>query len=51
MMSSRVISDYRRIQITGQGSYIVSLPKKWISDVGLSKGERVGVLRREGTVD
>ena len=29
---------YRRIQRTGRGSYIVSLPKKWVQDLRLEKG-------------
>ena len=44
-MDNRAISDYRRIQTTGRGSYIISLPKRWVSDMHLSKGERVAVLR------
>ena len=44
-MDDRAISDYRRIQTTGRGSYIISLPKRWVSDMHLSKGERVAVLR------
>lgn len=31
----------RRIQVTGRSSYIVSLPKKWIQDLKLKKGEYV----------
>jgi phosphate uptake regulator len=50
-LSKQVVTDYRRIQITGRGSYIVSLPKKWVSDLSLSKGERIGVLRNsDGTL-
>jgi phosphate uptake regulator len=44
-MSDRMTSDYRRVQITGRGSYVISLPKKWVSDMGLSKGERVAIFR------
>lgn len=44
-MSDRMVSDYRRVQITGRGSYVISLPKKWVSDMGLSKGERVAIFR------
>jgi len=31
----------RRIQVTGRGSYIVSIPKHWVKEVGLSKGGRI----------
>ena len=29
---------YRRIQSTGRGSYIISLPKEWVQELGLKKG-------------
>ncbi|UCH37210.1 MAG: phosphate uptake regulator PhoU [Candidatus Bathyarchaeota archaeon] len=32
---------YRKIQITGRGSYIISLPKAWISGTKLTKGNQV----------
>ncbi len=32
---------HRRIQCTGRGSYIVSLPKKWVQDAGLKGGSEV----------
>jgi len=31
----------RRIQVTGRGSYIVSIPKHWIKQAGLAKGGRI----------
>ena len=32
---------HRRVQRTGRDSYIVSLPKDWVRDVGLNKGSEV----------
>jgi phosphate uptake regulator len=32
---------YRRIQSTGRGSYIISLPKDWVRDLGLKKGSEI----------
>jgi len=32
---------YRRVQCTGRGSYIISLPKKWIQDIGLKRGSEI----------
>lgn len=32
---------YRKIQRTGRGSYIISLPKEWIQDLGLEKGNQL----------
>jgi phosphate uptake regulator len=37
----------RRIQLTGRGSYIVSVPKKWVEEAGLRKGGRVEFSRQE----
>ncbi len=46
MMDDKASTDYRRIQTTGRGSYIVSLPKRWVSDMGLQKGTRITVIRQ-----
>jgi len=32
---------YRRVQCTGRGSYIISLPKEWVEDLGLSRGSEI----------
>lgn len=32
---------YRRVQRTGRGSYIISLPKEWVRDLGLKKGSEI----------
>lgn len=32
---------YRRVQCTGRGSYIISLPKEWMQDIGLKKGSEI----------
>jgi phosphate uptake regulator len=32
---------YRRVQGTGRGSYIISLPKEWVKDNGLEKGSEI----------
>ncbi|MEM2995022.1 MAG: phosphate uptake regulator PhoU [Candidatus Bathyarchaeia archaeon] len=32
---------HRRVQCTGRGSYIISLPKRWVHDVGLKKGSEI----------
>ena len=39
--------ETRKIQYTGGSSYIVSLPKKWVQDLGLKQGDHV-LIRREG---
>ena len=32
---------YRRVQRTGRGSYIISLPKGWVDTIGLDKGSQL----------
>lgn len=38
--------EMRKIQFTGKSSYIVSLPKQWITDMGLKQGDQVAVVRQ-----
>ncbi|MGQ0376713.1 MAG: PhoU domain-containing protein [Nitrososphaerota archaeon] len=38
--------EARKIQFTGKSSYIVSLPKQWIVDLGLKQGDQVIVARQ-----
>ncbi len=38
--------DYRRIQLTGESTYIISLPKKWIRKNNLGKGDTLAVIER-----
>lgn len=48
----KIADDYedryvRRVQLTGRGSYIVSIPKHWIEEAGLKKGGRVEFSRQQ----
>ena len=38
--------EARKIQFTGKSSYIVSLPKQWVLDLGLKRGDQVIVSRQ-----
>ena len=38
--------ETRKIQFTGKSSYIVSLPKRWIMDLGLKQGDPINVVRQ-----
>jgi len=38
--------ETRKIQFTGKSSYIVSLPKKWVEDIGLKPRDEVTVTRQ-----
>ncbi len=32
---------YRRVQRTGRGSYIISLPKDWVQEIGIERGSEI----------
>ncbi|MFQ5573633.1 MAG: PhoU domain-containing protein, partial [Nitrosopumilaceae archaeon] len=38
--------ETRKLQFTGKSSYIVSLPKQWIMDLGLKQGDQIRVSRQ-----
>ena len=38
---------YRKIQVTGRGSYIISLPKDWVVNSKLEKGNQLAFKRQE----
>ncbi|AFS81598.1 phosphate uptake regulator PhoU [Candidatus Nitrosopumilus koreensis AR1] len=38
--------ETRKIQFTGKSSYIVSLPKPWIMDLGLKQGDQIRMIRK-----
>ncbi len=38
--------ETRKIQFTGKSSYIVSLPKQWINELGLKQGDQVRMVRK-----
>jgi len=41
-------NDVRRVQVTGRGSYIVSLPKQWVKQARLKGGGRVEFIDQPG---
>ncbi len=41
--------ETRKIQFTGKSSYIISLPKQWILDLGLKRGDKIRVSRQGST--
>ena len=40
------LGETRKIQFTGKSSFIVSLPKQWVTDLGLKKGDQIRVSRQ-----
>lgn len=41
--------EIRKIQFTGKSSYIISLPKNWINDLGLRKGDQIIIKKQHDT--
>ncbi|MCY4251973.1 MAG: AbrB/MazE/SpoVT family DNA-binding domain-containing protein, partial [Thaumarchaeota archaeon] len=39
--------ETRKVQFTGNSSYIVSLPKPWAEEMGIRSGDQV-VITRQG---
>ncbi|MGD2200379.1 MAG: PhoU domain-containing protein [Candidatus Bathyarchaeota archaeon] len=46
-MSGNSKEELRKLQITGGSTYIVSLPKGWVEEMGLGKGSVVSVKRMD----
>ena len=36
--------EFRKVQVTGGNSFVVSLPKSWVKDVGLKKQDAVAIV-------
>ncbi|MEM2110922.1 MAG: phosphate uptake regulator PhoU [Candidatus Bathyarchaeia archaeon] len=41
---------YRRVQSTGRGSFIISLPKDWVEEIGLEKGGEIAFKQDDATL-
>ena len=41
--------ETRKIQFTGKSSYIISLPKRWVDELGLGRGEQVRIFKKGST--
>lgn len=42
--------ETRKIQFTGKSSYIVSLPKQWVMDLGLERGDQIRMARKGSSI-
>ncbi|OYT49197.1 hypothetical protein B6U79_02310 [Candidatus Bathyarchaeota archaeon ex4484_231] len=40
---------YRKVQFTGRGSYIISLPKEWAKEVGIERGSEIAFKVQENS--
>ncbi len=36
--------EMRKVQVTGGSTYIVSLPKRWATEVGVKPNDTVGIV-------
>ena len=41
--------ETRKIQFTGKSSYIISLPKQWITDLNLKRGDQMRMVRKNAS--
>jgi phosphate uptake regulator len=41
-----LIEESRKVQLTGGSTYIVSLPKDWVRQVGIERGDSVDIVQR-----
>ena len=46
MNSKSETHETRKLQITGGSTYIVSLPKKWVTEMALEKGSSLTLVRK-----
>ena len=47
-MSEKVPKEeVRKVQLTGGSTYIISLPKRWVEKVGISRGSMVSITQRD----
>jgi len=45
MSSNSSVEEMRKIQLTGGSTFIVSLPKEWVEQMGLEKGSLVSIVK------
>lgn len=46
-MSSNLAEELRKVQITGGSTFIISLPKTWVEQMGLQRGSVVRITQRD----
>ncbi len=47
MSGGQPLEEMRKLQLTGGSTYIVSLPKSWVEQMGLKKGSLVSIAQME----
>jgi phosphate uptake regulator len=49
-MVEQLNGETRKIQFTGKSTYIVSLPKKWVTSLGLKAGSQIIISQQDGSL-
>lgn len=44
LMGEAISIDRRAVQRAGRGSYVISLPKEWVTQLGITKGQELTLL-------
>ncbi|MEM3161812.1 MAG: phosphate uptake regulator PhoU [Candidatus Bathyarchaeia archaeon] len=47
---NETMEEMRKIQFTGKSTYIVSLPKKWVTSLGLKAGSQIIVSQKDSSL-
>ncbi len=47
MSTNDQMEELRKIQVTGGSTYIISLPKNWVDQMGLKRGSVVSINQRD----
>ncbi|TRO56011.1 AbrB/MazE/SpoVT family DNA-binding domain-containing protein, partial [Candidatus Bathyarchaeota archaeon] len=46
-MSSNPGEDLRKVQVTGGSTFIISLPKAWVEQMGLQRGSVIRISQKD----
>ena len=49
-MEEQINEEIRKIQFTGKSTYIVSLPKKWVTSMGLKAGSPIVITQQDNSL-
>lgn len=49
-VSTRTNEEIRKIQFTGRATYTISLPKKWVTSLGLKAGNQIIVSQQNNSL-
>ncbi len=50
MTEPKVHEEFRKLQLTGRTSYVISLPKTWINQMGLESGDQIEIRTQEDSL-